>query len=131
MSHWAEQYMQRCRWVSGGNGPRDFNCWGFVRHIQRQHYDREIPVVDVERLSMPCLRRIVETACVGVWARVDTPKDGDIVLMPRPGELHVGNWLDLAGGRVLHCARGLDVVAQAPAALAVDGWPRLEFWRPI
>lgn len=131
MTHWAEDYMLRCRWVSGGNGPRDFNCWGFVRHVQREHYGREIPAVDVERLSLPCLRRIVETAVIGVWQRVEIPQDGDIVLMPRTGELHVGTWISAGGGRVLHCARGFGVVAQTPKAVAVDGWPRLEYWRPV
>lgn len=122
--HWAVQYIG-IPWQQGAQGPHAFNCWFFFRHVQMKHFGRDVPVVDVEQLDMAAMHRV---ASAGNWRRVETPLEGDAVLMPRPDELHIGLWCNANGGGVLHCARGFGVVLQRPAAVALDGWPTMEFW---
>jgi cell wall-associated NlpC family hydrolase len=47
MNHWAIQYLNK-PWVSGGVGPDEFDCWGFVRYLKRQREGIELPVIAVD-----------------------------------------------------------------------------------
>ncbi|TAN71888.1 MAG: DUF87 domain-containing protein [Magnetospirillum sp.] len=45
--------------------------------------------------------------------------------------IHVGVWLDVDGGGVLHCAEGAGVVFQRSDALALNGWAIEGFYPPV
>jgi hypothetical protein len=57
------------------------------------------------------------------WQRVSAPKHGDAVLMRQSRyPVHVGVWLDIDGGGVLHCTQSVGVVFQDLWALDRHGW---------
>ena len=54
---------------------------------------------------------------------VAQPRDGDVVLMRQAkNPVHVGIWLDVDGGGVLHCCRNSGVVFQNVPTLNATGW---------
>lgn len=126
MSHWAEQYVGR-PWVAGAQGPDAFDCWAFFRHVQAAHFGIAVPPVEVEDYdnAAALVALLGNHPERGRWARVTAPTDGDGVIIHRP--LHVGVWLAVDGGGVLHCVRGAGVVFTPDARWAVSGFGRREF----
>lgn len=112
-------------WIAG---QRD--CWLFFREISEKHYGRTIPAVDVDVMDIRDVIHKVDTEKKARWEQIDHPEDGCAVLMSRNRfPVHIGMWLELDGGKVLHCAQGMGVVFQNRQALAFDGWTGLTFWR--
>lgn len=130
MTHWAAQYIGTPYEV-GAQGPHAFNCWGFARHVQRAHFARELPLVDVDqadaREAGRAIARSVERA---QWRRAKTPCEGDLVALgAADDEDHIGVWIDADHGGVLHCARPVGVIFTHAIDLGLQGWPRVRFWR--
>ena len=128
--HFAIQYIGK-PWVNGGQGPDEFDCWGFFRHVQREHFGREVQLIDVDANDLRTVaRNFSDHDERSRWHKVDEPRDGDAVLMAH-GKYpsHVGIWIDVDGGGVLHCTRGEGVVFSSPSSLKTSGWGRLEFYR--
>ena len=64
------------------------------------------------------------------WRPVECVLEGDAVLMRQSRHpVHVGIWLAVDGGGVLHAARDIGVVFQGPADLAGHGWRIEGFYR--
>lgn len=124
--HWAAGYIGR-PWTP------EHDCWAFVREVQREHFGRAVPLVDVDSYNLRAVIRAFRQHAQGQkWEQVETPDEGDAVLMGRNSDpIHVGLWCDVDGGRVLHCVRNAGVVAQAPFDLAVSGWTNKTFWRYV
>lgn len=127
--HWAARYIG-LPWANGAQGPEAFDCWALVRHVQREHYGRELPIINVDAENYREVCASFETHPERArWSLVDAPQDGDCVLTHRGWQIdHVGVYLDLDGGRVLHSIRGSGVVCTALPALARLGW-HPEFYR--
>lgn len=128
--HFAIQYIGK-PWVNGGQGPDEFDCWGFFRHVQREHFGREVQFIDVDANDLrTVIKNFRDDDERTKWKKVDEPQDGDGVLMAH-GKYpsHVGVWLDIDGGGVLHCTRGEGVVFSSLSSLKTSGWGRLEFYR--
>ena len=70
-----------------------------------------MPLVDVDAFDTRAVIRSFEGHPENArWPRVEKPGDGDGVKMtPGTRDLHVGVWLDLNGGGILHCVRNLGV----------------------
>lgn len=131
MSHWAARYIGR-PWVPDAEGPAAFNCWSFFRHVQARHYGRDLPAIANPGALLPQARAVRDHPERQRWARVETPADGDAVLMaPGRHPIHVGVWVDADGGRVVHCFEGSGVVAQSLADLAANRWRVDGFYRFI
>lgn len=130
MKHWAEQYLG-LPWQSGAQGPQAFDCWALVRHVHRAHFGRELPVVDVDAANLAAVRAtFAATPIFQLWRQVEQPAEGDAVVMHKGSAAdHVGVWVEVDGGRVLHAAQGAGVVATPLAALRRLGWGRVSFWR--
>lgn len=131
MMHWANHYLG-LPWVSGGTGPDEFDCWGFVRHIMREHFNHEVPVIDVDatnlRSVLTAFRQHPELERYEVHQ--DNPQLGDVVLMRHTKHpTHCGIWIDADGGGVLHCSRGSGVVFQSLQSLKNTGWSGVVFYR--
>jgi hypothetical protein len=43
--------------------------------------------------------------------------------------MHIGTWLDVDGGGVLHCTRGIGVIFTHDAAWRLSGFGRREYFR--
>jgi hypothetical protein len=112
-------------WISG---QRD--CWLFFRELQEKFYGRTVPVVDVDVMNIRDVIHKVETESHEHWTQISKPEDGCAVLMSRARyPVHIGMWVELDGGKVLHCAQGMGVVFQNRQALFFDGWTGITYWR--
>lgn len=128
--HWAFAYLGT-PWVSGGDGTLGFDCYTFMRHIQREHFGIDMPMINAApenyREVVANMRHHDEKSN---WQHVTDPREGDSVLMAHAKyPSHAGIYLDVDGGGVLHCVRGQGVVFSSHAALKLSGWSRLEFYR--
>ncbi|MBR9971194.1 NlpC/P60 family protein [Magnetospirillum sulfuroxidans] len=118
--------------ASGGSGPDSFNCWEFVRMVQARHFGRLLPEIGNPEDMLVMGRTFRDHPERRRWAKVETPAEGDCVLLRRSRHpIHVGVWLDVDGGGVLHCAEGAGVVFQRSDALALNGWAVEGFYRFI
>lgn len=112
-------------WIEG---QRD--CWLFFREIQAKHYGRTVPIVDVDVMDIRDVIHKVDAEKKAHWEQIGKPEDGCAVLMSRNRyPVHIGMWLDIDGGKVLHCAQGIGVVFQNRQALKFDGWTGITYWR--
>jgi hypothetical protein len=111
-------------WVVGATGPDAYDCWGLFVTVQRRHFHRTLPENPVDATNL----RAVLDAFNGHperqrWQRVIAEEEGDAVLMRQSRyPVHIGVWLDIDGGGVLHAVRHAGVVFQTLAALDVHGW---------
>lgn len=123
--HWAMQYLGQ-PWVSGTN-----DCFAFFRRVQRVHFARDVPFYNVDADDLrDTLRAFDVNPERGNWVETQVPEDGDAVLMSqnrRPS--HVGLWLDLNGGGVLHCVKGSGVIFSRRDHLQQMGYSVLGFYR--
>ena len=131
--HWASRYIG-LPWQAAAEGPCAFNCWSFVRHIQRRHFGRFLPEIPNPDDLLSLARAFRDHPERRRWDLVMTPEDGDCVLLRQARyPVHVGVWLDVdAKGNergVLHCSRDSGVVFQRPHALALNGWKIEGFYR--
>jgi hypothetical protein len=129
--HWAEQYLfADWRWAENGQGPRDWNCWSFVRELQRKHFDRPLPALPIGD-EAGIRAALAEFPARSLWRkRSGEPREGDVLLM-RGMDLHVGLWIEADGGGVLHCQRDRDVTFDDLRGLQFCGYriERVWAWR--
>ena len=132
--HWAEDLIGR-PWVAGGRGPDAFDCWGLVRWCWRTHFGIEVPEIPVDAANVRAvLSSFRDHPERQRWRRVERageqPREGDAVLMRQSRHpVHVGIWLAVDGGGVLHAARDIGVVFQNARDLATHGWRIEGFYR--
>ena len=128
--HWAFKYIGM-PWISGHQGPTSFDCWGFFRHIQKEHFGLDVPFIDANADNFrDVARNFVNSEERDKWYPVVMPKEGDAVLMAHcKYPSHVGIWLDVDRGGVLHCVRGEGVVFGSYASLKNSGWGKVEYYR--
>lgn len=124
-THWAADYIGQ-PWVAGAN-----DCWSFCRRVWAERFGLSVPVIEVDAAHLAAVTR----AFIGHpervrWAEVDSPVEGDAVLLAHSRfPTHVGIWVGVDGGGVLHCEQASGVVFSSPGALARCGWGRLAFYR--
>ncbi len=129
--HWASRYIG-LPWSATGDGPDSFHCWALVRHVQREQFGRDLPVIPNPEDLLSIARHFRDHPERRRWDLVDVPQEGDCVLMRQARyPVHVGVWLDVDGGRVLHVVRDKGVVAQGLESLAAHGWRIEGFYRLI
>ena len=116
-------------WEAGAQGPHTYDCMSFFRLIQARHFDIQVPAIIAPDYGDPTI--LVELFGNHEerlrWRRVDRPSHGDAVIIHKP--LHIGTWLEIDGGGVLHCVRGAGVVFTADASWRISGFGRREYFR--
>lgn len=132
MGHWASSYIGK-PWQACARGPDVFDCFGLVWWIQQQHFHRDCPLYDVlcPADTLVAARAISHAMSEKStpWAAIPKPIDGCVVAMGQSKAMHhVGVYLALDGGRVLHCMDRDGVILQKLSALPVYGWHRVEFY---
>ena len=131
MSHWAVRYIG-VPWSATGQGPESYHCWAFVRHVQAAQFGRGLPAIPNPEDLLAQARAFSAHPERTRWRRVSQPEEGDCVLLRRARyPVHVGIWVAVDGGGVLHCAQDSGVVFQRPAALALNGWMVDGYFRSI
>ena len=128
--HWAFDYLGK-PWVSGEQGPQAFDCWGLVRYVQKAHYGRDLPsiVVDADNIRA-VVKEFTGNDERNRWVEVPAPADGDCLLLSQSKEpTHVGIWLDVDGGGLLHAVQGAGVVFSSQSNIKLLGYNVLGAYR--
>ncbi len=127
--HWAETYIG-IPWSATGEGPETYHCWAFVRHIQKEHFGRTLPAIPNPEDVLAIARGFRDHPERQRWELVEKPGAGDCVLMRQARyPIHVGVWLDVDSGGVLHCSQEAGVAFQTRTSLALNGWSVEGFYR--
>ena len=115
------------RWESGARGPDAYDCWGLLQHLQREFFGRDLPELSA---TPGATRADYHTRLTtGEWECVDVPAHGDGALL-RGGDFpHVGVWLDIERGGVLHSQHGIGVIWTPRSALRLAGYSRVKYHR--
>ena len=123
--HWASDYIGQ-PWVANSN-----DCWAFCRKIWAEHYNLHVPIIDVDTAKLSTIAHAFKDHEErSLWKQVSTPKDGDAVLMAHCRHpSHIGIWLDVDSGGILHCIKDLGVIFSSLASAKLAGWGRMEFYR--
>lgn len=127
--NWVEQYiLAGYTWALGANGPEAYDCWHFVRLVERERFGRELPAVAVEA---GVARALLTSDAALAWrlrAQGEAARDGDIVTAHRPDDLHVGVWAQIDGGGMLHCNSTAGAPVWTQAQRLTEWFPRIEVW---
>lgn len=130
MTHWATKYIGLA-WRNGAQGPDAFDCWGFVRHVQSERFNRVLPAINVDADNHTTVINTFATDPERArWSEVSTPVEGDCVLFHKGKAVdHVGVWVEAGGGAILHAMRGAGVVCTKLAVAHRLGWSPISFYR--
>lgn len=114
-------------WEAGAQGPDKYDCMAFFRLIQARHFGVDVPVIIAPDYGD-------DVALAGLFGsheerhrwprRVGPPQHGDAVIIHKP--MHIGVWLDVDGGGVLHSSAGAGVIFTSDAAWRLSGFGRRE-----
>ncbi len=121
-------------WEPGAEGPDAYNCGTFARHLQAAHFGRVLPPlfgVDEDNLRAVCreFASAEKMAAEYGWHPVDRPRHGDLALMAHASHpSHIGVWLDIDGGGLLHCLQGAGVVYSTLSSLRLSGWGKITYY---
>lgn len=118
-------------WVEGAQGPDAFDCMAFFRHVQKEQFNIEVPsIIAPDYDDANAIADLFSTHPERQkWPKIPKPIHGCAVIIHRP--LHVGTWLNIDGGGVLHCARGCGVIFTSDGAWALSGFGRKEYFRHL
>lgn len=114
------------------------NCWHLVQRCQKQVFDRDLPPVLIRPDNMRELMGMMELRkTYQGWEEVPEPQHGAVVFMTKGGHeisnaaCHVGVWLDLDGGGILHTDEPQGVSFESTAALKARNWGDFAFHVPV
>lgn len=113
-------------YLAGGRGPA-FDCWGLLMHLQREHFGVDLPEVNGDWQAAGAEYEARRAS--GVWSLVAKPEHGAPALMRGGMHPHVGTWLDVDGGGVLHAQEGVGVVWTPAARLNMAGYGRTQYFK--
>lgn len=119
MTHWATNYLG-LPWVKGQH-----ECGHFFCAVQKAQFGLDVQVIDADAMSLrSCIRALNgEHPEFQNWREVSDPQEGDCVRLSHSKHPHhVGVWVDVDGGGVLHCVEGAGVVFSTRRALKTGGW---------
>lgn len=121
-------------WRLGARGPRAFDCWSLTQLVQQHLFGRAL--MDVDLGARPSrtdiLRAVALHPAHAQWRAREAEEGamhGDVVTMAhRSAPWHVGTWLSLDGGVVLHCAEEAGLRVDDARSLRASGWAALRFY---
>lgn len=111
--------------------PEVYDCWVFVRDVYRREYGIDLDPIDINADNIRDVLRIFrDTDEFSNWVEVDTPIEGDVVLLGQSKHpIHVGIWIAPDGGGLLHCVKGRGVIFQSYESLIATSWNIKSYWR--
>lgn len=120
-------------WRDGANGPDDFDCWGLARFAQRELFGRDIPITSRNPQEiLRVLGRVLRGDPDVGWTEVKKPSHGALVTLRHVREpQHIGTWLALDRGRLLHAVENAGVCFDPRPMLEMTGWGRFRFYRYV
>jgi len=114
----------------GEEGPGAYDCWSLFRLAQRELFGRETPrVVLPKGTSLDGIASALAShPGRALWRPVPGPvHGGGVELMSVRTPLHVGLWLEVDRGQLLHCAAPAGVQLNTLPELRALGWRILGF----
>jgi cell wall-associated NlpC family hydrolase len=114
MKHWSTKYIG-IPWKFGGDSFNGFDCWNFFRHVQKAEFSIKIPVLGNK------------------WTELDSPKDGDAVLLSQFRDpAHIGIYVKIPGNQgsigVLHCVEPQGVIFSSAENLKELDWKIIKYY---
>ena len=132
MRHWAYDYLNK-PWLIGGRGPDNFDCWGLVYCIYRDRYGILLPAYPTitSKNMLAVTKAITSGAAESDWVKLKEPIDGCVVALSKNTKIlhHVGIYLDIDRGVLLHATDAGAVIAQSMHDLNRFGWRRIEYYK--
>jgi hypothetical protein len=117
-------------WRENGIGPDAYDCWGLARACQRIVFDHTLPIIDYPSTIRALVETIEHHEIRDGWPEVATPGHGDLVTMTQSQHPHhIGTFLALDGGRVLHATKHEGVMCCTLVQLKLEGFRGLRFHR--
>lgn len=115
----------------GALGPDAFDCWGLVRDGKAALFGDTLPVLSFDPRNIRSVIRTVETEVAkNIWQEMSGPEHGAVVTMSHSVRgHHVGLWLEIDGGGLLHALDGVGVRFQRMIELKMDLWSHFRFYR--
>lgn len=116
-------------WVAGGRGPEVFDCWGLLVFAYRELLGIELPAftcIDVQNKL-----QVSRTIADGFYEWNSTPSPHHLCAVGISANKrlhHLGLWLDVEGGGVLHAVEHTGVVFQSTLSLRQAGLQNLQFY---
>lgn len=137
MNHWALKYIGKGWHERDGFGPDRFHCWGLVWFIYKQELKIELPqflgvgAYEFRDVTKIMTRGVEEAeAHPGLWLPTtrEAARDFTVVPLSNGGRAihHVGLWLEVDGGMVLHANGEAGVIAE-PFQSFKNKWHRILF----
>lgn len=117
-------------WVAGGRGPEAYDCWGLLKHCRDTYFDVGLPDAPIGD-EAACRQLFATKSERGDWTPVAIPEHGDPALLRGGRSPHVGIYLDIDGGGILHSLEGHGIIFTYVARLRSLGFGRTTFYRVI
>lgn len=115
-------------WESGACGPDAYNCWGLLKVVQEVHFGVSMPYL-VMGDEVGIRAAYSDKMRSGEWQIVAEPSHGDGVLLRAGTHPHVGVWLDIDGGGVLHSLEGSGVIFTLRSNLNALGFGSSQYYK--
>lgn len=120
--HWTEPYLGLAHEPGG--------CWLLFLRVQRERFGRAIDEVGVPESLRERIAALRAGSATGGWLKVETPRDGDGVLMScSKHPHHVGVYVGDVGA-VLHSCDGAGGMLHTMYHLQASRWRIVGFYRP-
>jgi hypothetical protein len=113
----------------GAYGPEEFDCWGLAWYIEKELFDRELSVIINPSGSIKEISRLFRDHPEHRnWSVCEQPVHGGVIEMSHSRHPHhVGVWLDIDGGGILHAQCLAGVSFDPIIAMRAAGWRRFIF----
>ncbi|BBB29382.1 NlpC/P60 family protein [Neptunomonas japonica] len=113
-------------------GVEAWDCWGVVVHAFYQLHgvalDRHLDIPTKSPRSF--VRVVAQEITSGHWRQISHQKHGCVVLLATATRFHhIGIWLDINGGRLLHSTEGVGVALDSSAHLS--NYNLVEYWEYV
>jgi hypothetical protein len=113
-------------YAEGAAGPDAFDCWGLTRDCQKTLFSRELPIIGSEALQ-DVLRIVSDPSVRATWPEIAQPVHGALTVLKNTRRRHVGTWLMLDGGGLLHTVEGAGPRFDSRLMLRQTGWYGIRF----
>lgn len=116
----------------GTRGPVTFDCYAMMQLIQWHLFSRDVMSVWLAQdPSRAAVVKAVNTHPARRSWRLNKgrPQHGDAVTMSHVREpFHIGTFLDVDRGVIVHCADGMGLAVDDNAGLIAGGWRNLRYY---
>lgn len=118
-------------WKSGANGPKAFDCWGLLRYVYLERRAVALPFFEgIESMGVLRVVKEIEKATFRSWNKIAEPEHFCAVGLSASRRIHhVGIWLNVDQGGVLHCSENSGVVFQGRLSMRAIGMQNLTFYQ--